>query len=117
MNQLTVGTKEMFYIGEPLEVWVCHGEEDPSRRSNFISTNPNGEVDIQLIDLSDCFKFMRESTLSISLPYLYGYVADYKNRTIYFDDYRILKWLRAYHLPEQGTEKFFKEFTQKDFSK
>ncbi len=117
MKQLTVGSKIMEYVGEPLEVWVCHGDEGSEEKSNFISTNLEKSADIKLINLNDCFKFMKQSKLSISQPYYYGYVADYKNKTIYYDDYRVLKWLKSSRLPDHKIENHFKKFIQKDFSK
>lgn len=113
---MLVGKKIEKYIGEPLEAFVYHGKAGWGGRSNIFCNTNEEKKEIQLADLNDCFSWIKKWSSSEKLPYFYGYVLDYKNKTIYYDKIESLNWLLKNFFPAQETENYFITFVQKDFS-
>ncbi len=113
MKTLVVNGKELKYVGLPLNVTVFDGKYY-SGRTNFLCSNEKIKTEIDLMDLEDCFRWMK--TWSAMDDYIHGYVLDYSTKTIYYDKQEALDHLFNLVFPIRQEENFFEHFTQKDFS-
>ncbi len=111
VRTLEAPASDQRYIGEPLEAQSWDGTYW-SGYSNFLTSG--SQVDeVSLIDLDDCMKRMKE--FASEEGYAGGFVLDYKNRTVYYDNDVALAYLQEKKLPKRKLNTYFNNFTKRVF--
>jgi len=107
MEEMDINGKKIKHQGEPLTAFV-HDKFGWAGLSNLLSSDESSGMKIQLKDLADCFNWLKR-WLANNLSD-FGYILDYKKKTIYYDDEKSLE-----HLNDQGIKGFFTNFIKKNF--
>lgn len=98
------------YVGEPLEAFIFNGNAWEGR-SNLVSDEDL--IEIQLDGLTDCFYWMDKWMTEISA--FFGYILDFANKVVYYDDDEALDYLKLKVFPSQNLENYFEELVKEEF--
>jgi hypothetical protein len=119
VKEITVNGQSVKYVGQPLRVSVYRlwkGKDGNwGGRGNLLLSDEQTK-EIQLTDLDDCFSWLKRWMESDNeLSYVRGYVLDYEDRTIYFDDDEALNFALSKDL-RQGDTGYFVHFIKRSFT-
>lgn len=114
MDSIEINGKILQHTGLPLAIYIL---EDGSwgGRTNFLCSNETEKNDADLIDLNDCFYWMKKWFTEDSCQG--GYILDFSTKTIYYDTPETLAILQEKKIPKRKWDGYFQTFTQMDFSK
>ncbi len=114
MKTLEINGELWFYLGEPFAV-RCDDQCGLTAVGNIRRAKEGKPRKVWIHSLADAFACAEE--WAANNDHLSGYVLDFANRTVYYDNDRALRQLKRKIFPQRNLVGYFTTFTQRSFKK